>query len=170
MGVHQWVFGVERRGPMWLLVLGAVRGCTGETRAGGRLFDPGANITPHHPLSRCSHKGVGGDTLRRHLGPGCWHRKPRSTVTSLFVFLGNQSKNFIDAELRTFVELVFAERTGTDGARCPVTSDTRLPTQDKNTLNLCCSATAVLCSDLRWWPPWTLPFYLNHRLLQIKGF
>lgn len=131
---------------MWLLVLGAVRGCTGEARAGGRSFDPGANITPHHLLSRRGYKGVG--ALRCHLGPGCWHRKPRSTVTSLFVFLGNQSKDLIDAELRTLVELVFAERTGTDGARCPVTSDTRLPTEDKNRFSLCCSATAALSSSL----------------------
>lgn len=135
-GVHQRVFSVERRAAVRLLVLGAVRGRTGETRAGGGPLDPGADVTPHHLLARrCRRHGditpaCGScGALRQRAGPGRRHRKSGGAVTSLFELVGDESKNFIDAELRTLVKLVLAEGTGADGAGRPVPADAHLQHQ-----------------------------------------
>lgn len=122
--VHQRVFGVEGGGPMRLLVLAAVRGRTGEAGAGGGPLHPRAHVTPHHLLRRRE----GGVCLLRVgvAGPGGRGRQPRGAIASLFVFVSDQSENFIDAELRTLVKVVFTQRTGRGGARCPVASNTRL--------------------------------------------
>lgn len=127
------MFGVEQRVPMWQLMLGTVRRSADDTGTDCGLFDTRAHVTPNHLLCQCPHKRVGaacrvcyhGVTLQCCSGPD-WYRKPGSLVTSLFVFVSDESKDFVDAELRTLIKMVLAEGTSADGARGPVTSDTRL--------------------------------------------
>lgn len=127
-GVHQRVFGVERRAAVRLLVLAAVRRRAGEAGAGGGTLHPGADVTPHHLLSGGDAvDGRGGGALRRRPAPGRRNRKSGGAVASLFELVGDESENFVDAELRTLVKLVLAERTGADGAGRPVAADARLP-------------------------------------------
>lgn len=128
-GVHQLVFGVERRAAVRLLVLGAVGGGTGETGAGGGTLHPGAHVTPHHLLTGGAGRG-GGGALRS--GPGRRNGKSGGAITSLFELVGDEGENLVDTELRTLGELVLAQGTGAGGAGRPVAADARLG-QDRGT-------------------------------------
>lgn len=127
------MFGVERCVPMWQLMLRTVRRRAGDAGTDSGLFDTRAHVAPNHLLCQCPCKMVGaaccvcyrGITLQYRSGPG-WYRKPSGLVASLFVFVSDESKDFVDAELRTLIEMVLAEGTSADGARGPVTSNTRL--------------------------------------------
>ena len=130
-GLHQRVFGVERRAAVRLLVLGAVGGRAGETRAGGGPLDPGADVTPHHLLAARRPRGGG---ARRRSGPGRRHRKAGGAVASLFELVGDQGEDLVDAELRPLREGVLAERAGAGGAGRPVAADARLRAEDRRKL------------------------------------
>lgn len=131
-GVHQLVFGVEWRAAVRLLVLGAIGGGTGETGAGGGTLHPGADVTPHHLLTGGAGRGGGAPACARRSSPGRRKRKSGGAVTSLFELVGDEGKNFVDAELRTLGKLVLAQGTGADGAGRPVAADARLG-QDRRT-------------------------------------
>lgn len=137
LGIHEWVFGVERCSLVGLGVFCAVGGSAGETGSDGGLLHACAHVTPHHALERrrrCRERVAAAaatatatatavEQLELGGAPGQWRRQPRAAVASHLVLVGNEGEDFVDAELRTLVELALAQRTSADGAGGPVAAD-----------------------------------------------
>jgi len=143
LGVQQVVRGVERRRPVRLHVLEAVRRRAREARAHRRPLHPRAYVAGdrrdrvrRRRRRRRREEGIGlrfiSAARGRSPSPPVLGLECRS-VAGVLVFVGDEGEHFVDVEQGPLAELPFAKRTRADGTGGPVAPDAGLRTDETTT-------------------------------------